>query len=184
MHDRHGIRKTTHMEHLLLTLAASATLLMASCKNKEQAMMTEPVPAQVEVRYGGENAADSLFFSLQRTPCFGQCKAYRIQVYRSGFAVYEGSSFVEKMGTHHGRVGTDTLAMLLRKAQEVDFFAMQDRYDSQVTDLPSTIIQVVAEGKNKKVVGRVGMPASFKAFAAYADELLFPVAWKPQLPLE
>lgn len=172
------------MKQLSAALVASTLLLTAACKNKEQVVTEPATPTAPATVYGGAGAADSLFFSIQRTPCFGQCKAYRIQVYRSGFAVYEGSSFVEKMGTHHGRVGSDTLALLLRKAQEVDFFAMQDRYDSQVTDLPSTIVQVVANGQNKKVVGRVGMPASFKAFAAYADELLFPLPWKPQLPLE
>ncbi|MFN9039726.1 MAG: DUF6438 domain-containing protein, partial [Planctomyces sp.] len=82
-------------------------------------------PQGPAVVYGGATEADSLFFSLERTPCFGQCKTYRIRVYRSGFAVYEGSSFVEKTGTHYGHVGSDTLALLLRKAQEVDFFNLQ-----------------------------------------------------------
>ncbi len=182
IHDRHGIGSTMTMKHLLL---ATVTLLVAAaCKNREQALAdgaAQQVPSTV---YGGATEADSLFFSLERTPCFGQCKTYRISVYRSGFAVYEGSSFVERIGTHHGRVGSDTLALLLRKAGEIDFFNMQDRYDSQVTDLPSTIIQVVANGRNKKVVGRVGTPPALKAFAAYADELLFPLPWKPQRPVE
>lgn len=173
------------MKHLLL-LAATALLLGASCKNKEQVASDGPqdIPPPPAARYGGAGEADSLFFSLERTPCFGQCKTYRIQVFRSGFAVYEGSSFVEKIGTHHGRVGSDTLALLLRKAEEIDFFNLEDRYDSQVTDLPSTIVQVVANGRNKRVVARVGTPPALKSFAAYADELLFPLPWKPQLPVE
>jgi hypothetical protein len=28
------------------------------------------------------------------------------------------------------------------------------------------------------------MPAAFKAFATYADELLFPLPWMPQAPTE
>jgi len=170
------------MKHLLL---ATATLLVAAaCKNREQ-VVTDGTAAQgPAVVYGGATEADSLFFSLERTPCFGQCKTYRIRVFRSGFAVYEGSSFVEKTGTHYGHVGSDTLALLLQKAGDIDFFNLQDRYDSQVTDLPSTIVEVVANGRNKRVVARVGTPPALKAFAAYADELLFPVAWKPVLPVE
>ncbi|MEZ4756141.1 MAG: DUF6438 domain-containing protein [Flavobacteriales bacterium] len=172
------------MKQLSAALVASTLLLAAACKNKEHVVAEPATPTAPATVYGGAGEADSLFFSLERTPCFGQCKTYRIQVYRSGFAVYEGSSFVEKIGTHHGRVGSDTLALLLRKAEEIDFFNMQDRYDSQVTDLPSTIVQVVANGKNKRVVARVGTPPALKSFAAFADELLFPVAWKPVLPVE
>ena len=76
------------------------------------------------------------------------------------------------------------MALLLRKAEEVQFFWMQDKYDSQVTDLPSTIIRVVANANDKKVIGRVGTPAAFKALAAYADELVFPLPWMPHAPTE
>lgn len=81
---------------------------------------------------------------------------------------------MEKVGTFQAVSAPTPMALLLRKAEEVQFFGMQDNYDSQVTDLPSTIIRVVANA-NKKVIGRVGTPAAFKALAAYADELVFPL---------
>ena len=172
---------------LLLTGLLLAVLTLA-CKNKgtlvDNGTVAEDTKPQDKDRFGGPTPADSLFFSLERTPCFGQCKAYRIRIYRSGYAIYEGSSFVDKVGTFEGRVGTDTMALLLRKAEEVQFFGMQDKYDSQVTDLPSTIIRVVANDKDKKVIGRVGTPAAFKALAAYADELVFPLPWMPHAPTE
>ncbi|MBK8499498.1 MAG: hypothetical protein IPL52_11955 [Flavobacteriales bacterium] len=56
---------------------------------------------------------------------------------------------------------------------------MQEKYDADVTDLPSTTIRVVAGGKDKKVMGRIGQPAAFKALVIQVEELLLPVPWKP-----
>lgn len=134
------------------------------------------------VTLGGKAKGDSLVFSLERTPCFGTCKAYRLNVYRSGYGTYEGRAHVEKEGMHSARIGTDTLAALVREAERIGFFDLDARYDSPVTDLPSIIIRVVANGRDHQVVGRVGTPAKFKAFAEYAEELLLPVAWKPMQP--
>jgi hypothetical protein len=69
--------------------------------------------------------------------------------------------------------------MILKEAERIGFFELDDVYDSQVTDLPSTIIRIQADGRNKEVLGRVGVPPKFKAFAEYLDELLLPVPWTP-----
>lgn len=130
-------------------------------------------------RFGGATKADSLFFSIERTPCFGTCKAYRIEVYRSGSALYNGRSNMEKQGPHTALISTETMAAVLAHAEAAGFFAMQDTYDADVTDVPSTTIRIIADGKDKKVMGRVGQPAAFKALVVQIEELLLPVPWKP-----
>lgn len=169
-------------------LSALALVLFA-CNDQKRAVADElPPPPPVEPPaapiqtvpvLGGPGKADSLFFSMERTPCFGTCKAYRIEIFRSGFATYEGRSNMEKQGKHTARVDQATMLALYNKAEAAGFFGMQDKYDANVTDLPSTFVRVVAAGKDKKVMGRVGQPAAFKAFAAFADELLLPLPWEP-----
>lgn len=129
--------------------------------------------------YGGAAPADSLFFTLTKTPCFGKCPAYTVNVYRSGCATYNGKSHVEKTGEHTARIGTDTMALLLAKAEAIGFFNLQEVYDSQVTDLPTTTIAIAAGGRSKQVKARHQVPQQFKDFAAYAEGLLLPIAWKP-----
>ncbi|MBX2980511.1 MAG: hypothetical protein KF905_14580 [Flavobacteriales bacterium] len=153
-------------------------LSVMACKTREATTST-PESSGPNAVYGGTGRVDSLFLSLERTPCFGMCKAYRIHVYRSGYATFEGVSNVEKEGMHEGRVGADTLAQLLKDAERLGFFALNDVYDGQVTDLPSTTIRIVANGKDKRVMARVGTPPNFKALAEGIDELLLPMAWKP-----
>jgi len=171
----------------------AATLLFA-CKGKQETATNTGAPAsppsathgsssgQAGATLGGGAQGDSLFLRLERTFCFGSCPAYRLHVYRSGFATFEGRGDIEPMGMHRARIGADTLALLLAEAERSAFFSLDDEYDEEVTDLPSTYIQVVAGGRDKTVHGRYGIPPRFLAFRARIEELLLTVDWKPVQP--
>lgn len=163
--------------------------LLLACAQKQTVTTTKTAPTPPTEpqtkghydgpRFGGPGKTDSLFFSMERTPCFGQCKAYRINVYRSGYATFEGRSNVELEGMHFGHVGKDTLATLLREAEKIQFFELEDKYDSNVTDLPSSIIRIVGGNRDKRVYARVGTPAKFRSYFEQAEGLLFPLPWHP-----
>ncbi len=168
--------------------ALSFSLAVSACSQQKDAVGTkEPGPVDGAGgttstsgdQLGGAASGDSLVFSLQRTPCFGTCKAYTVNVYRSGYATFEGRSNVDKEGLHQTRLATEKIQALVDEAEANGFFKLEDKYDAAVTDLPSSIIRVVANGKDKKVIGRVGTPESFKAFVAKAEEMLYPLPWKP-----
>lgn len=124
-----------------------------------------------------EGPADSLFFALERTPCFGRCPTYKVRIANDGHATYKGIRSVAREGDFTGMVDRATMDALYARALSIGFFDLKDRYDSDVTDLPSTIIRMRANGKDKQVVGRVGTPQAFKAFATYADSLFEQVRW-------
>jgi len=173
---------------MILPTILSFALVLA-CKSKQDTTQdsssntaTSSTEQSTPVQGVGGTTADSLVMSIERTPCFGACKAYRLHVYRSGYATYEGRVNVEKVGMHDARIGRDTLDAILREAERIGFFALNDVYDSQVTDLPSTTIYVALDKRDKRVLGRVGTPPKFKAFAEYIEELLLPMAWKPIPP--
>lgn len=153
---------------LIMLLVA---LTQPAC-NSQQATTESTAPA---TRFGSD--ADRVFFSLQRTPCFGKCEAYTVTIFSDGSAHYTGRSNAPREGDFTGKVDKATMQALFDRASAIGFFGFQDKYDGQVTDLPSTIIRMNADGKDKKVVGRVKTPTAFKPFAAYADSLLAPVAW-------
>lgn len=172
------------MNTCFLATTLFAVLLLVGCADKKKAADgpsdgSEQQAATPPPRFGGASAIDSLVFSLERTPCFGQCKAFRINVYRSGYATFDGRTHVELEGMHHARIGADTLEIIMKEAESLGFFQLQDKYDSEVTDLPSAILRVVGGGRDKRVVGRVGTPANFKALFEKAEALLFPVPWRP-----
>lgn len=155
------------MRTILLTSFA-----LLACGQQRSTTATTPV-----TRFGSDK--DATFFTLERTPCFGKCPAYIITIKADGSATYDGRRFAEREGLYSGQVSTATMQQLLDRAKTIGFFDMQDRYDGQVTDLPSTIIRVNADGKDKKVIARYKEPNTFRPFAAYADTLLSSVKWAP-----
>jgi|GEM_PF-343205 len=196
---RHGRTNNYLMNHRTLLPALFLGILSIACSQQKSTAQTTPkvqssttaqptkpvtAPKGRAPRFGGAGVADSLFYTLEKTPCFGSCKSYRISVYKSGYATFDGRSNVEKEGMHHARLGKDTLETLIKSAEDMGFYKLNDKYDSNVTDLPSSIIRIIGMGKDKKVIGRVATPANFTALVAKAEGLLYPVAWKPILPKE
>lgn len=156
------------MRTTLIAFATLILLLSGSCTSGKDFVASGHT-------YG--SASDSVFFSLERTPCFGKCAAYTVTIDKFGNARWIGRSNTDRPGTWKAQVSTMTMERLLSRANTIGFFDMEDRYDGQVTDLPSTIIRVNANGRDKKVVARYKIPPAFKPFAAFADSLLMPLAW-------
>ena len=67
------------------------------------------------------------------------------------------------------------IALIEDQIRRVDFFNFEEIYDARVTDLPSTIIEVNLEGDNHKVIGRYKIPAQFKIFSKFIDDLILGV---------
>lgn len=148
--------------------AACLLLLATSCGSQQRSASSGAV-------FG--SGPGSTFFSLERTPCFGKCPAYTVTIMADGTAHYTGRSNAPREGKFTGKVDQRLMQGLYDRAMTIGFFDMEDKYDGQVTDLPSTIISMNANGKDKKVFGRYKTPPAFKPFAAFADSLLAPVSW-------
>ena len=70
-----------------------------------------------------------------------------------------------------------TMNALKAAADSLGFYKLEDKYDQPVTDLPSVIIRVHADQRDKQVIGRVGSPEEFKALTKRAEALLADVEW-------
>ena len=153
---------------LLLMIFLTAGWL--ACNGKKKTVAAE------SQRFG--SATDSLFFSIERTPCFGKCAAYTVNIFRDGRAEYIGRSNAPRQGKYTGAVDRAIMEVLLAKAEAIGYFGLEDKYDGQVTDLPSTITHIISGDRDKRIVARHKTPPTLKAFAQEADELLKDVMWK------
>lgn len=112
-----------------------------------------------------KTAGDSLLISYSRTPCFGQCPVYKVHVYKSGYATYEGINFVDRMGTYATRISDGELDDLFESAREAGFFEFERVYDHPgLQDLPSTTLMMERDGQRNHVTIRYEVPHSVKSF--------------------
>lgn len=178
------------MQMHTLILSVALVSVVAGCKNKkelpEAGGKTEAVaPAPQHVEPVETTAAaqqdhpmpDSLYFSLERTPCFGSCPTYKVIILQDGSATYNGRRFAAREGKFTGHVDAAVMAQLAQMADKYGFYGMDAKYDRPVTDLPSVIIRINAGHGEKQVIGRVGSPQAFKEFTKEAEKLLDTVVW-------
>ncbi|HSB88454.1 MAG TPA: DUF6438 domain-containing protein [Anaerolineales bacterium] len=89
--------------------------------------------------------------TIERGPCFGACPVYNLTVGADGSVEYEGIRFVGVEGVRTTRLSEDEVKALVAAVVTADFFRLADRYEVQVTDLPSIDTTVTMDGRTKGV---------------------------------
>lgn len=172
------------MRYSALIILATVVLGFAACKSKKAAVdetatetstetVTETTP-QPKL-----NPNDSLFASIERTPCFGRCPIYKLEVYDGGYVEYMGKRFVDNVGKFHAQVGQDKLEALRAKAKEIGYFDLEGEYPSQIADFPSTITTIKIDGKRKRILNKQNAPMKLYEYQNYMDTLFLDVKWIP-----
>ena len=106
--------------------------------------------------------------TFERTPCFGTCPGYVMQVYADGRVAYEGRRAVPIMGQKEFKLPASTVAGMLSKAKEANFDNFQERYSQNTSDLPSTVVSIrQPNGQLKTVTVEEGAPTNVQMFFTY-----------------
>ncbi len=111
--------------------------------------------------------------TFERTPCFGTCPGYKMDVYADGHVAYDGTRAVPLMGKKELTMPASAVATLLSQAKEAHFEKFEKRYARGTTDLPSTIISIrQPDGSLKTVTVEEGAPENVQnLFAAFGTQL-------------
>lgn len=126
-------------------------------------------------------SAGSAVISLERTPCFGTCPAYRLVIYEDGTVVFMGYRFVAETGIHVGQIGAEAVTALVEKIVAAGYFGWDDAYlDQRVTDLPTVYISVLGEADRKQIahyLGDSGAPEALAEVEAMIDSAVNVSQW-------
>lgn len=125
---------------LCLTLLACSPLAIA-------ATPTVPPIAQAQ----SSAPTTSALITMERTPCFGSCPAYRLTVYGDGRVVYDGLAFVATEGRRTAQLEPAQVQSLIAAVERADFFKLNDEYIVDATDLPGTRTAIALNGRTKTV---------------------------------
>lgn len=160
------------MKYILLL---TVTTLFFSCKTTEKVNSASET-TKADVKKAQKSPAvlkESLFLTMERTPCFGKCPAYKITIFNTGNVIYEGYSHTSKIGKFKKQLTKKQLKEIQQMMDDIDITGMKDVYDSEVTDFPSTQLFIISNGQHKKkILDRVDAPASLKQFEKLIDYLV------------
>lgn len=121
--------------------------------------------------------ADSLYFMMQRTPCFGQCPVYTIRIYQSGNAYLEGKRFFDYEGWFKTKFSESEMIQIKTWANEAGYWKMNHVYDAPVTDLPSTTTALKTDSQYQWVYNRMNSPDELRTFERNIETLIKDQDW-------
>jgi hypothetical protein len=165
---------------ILLLLLSSFSFSLPSCAQKATTQRTKNKRVSEKTATGsaGTKAKTEAgpVLTFERTPCFGTCPGYIMQVYADGRVAYEGRRAVPIMGKQDLKIPATAVTEMLHQAQEAHFDQFEDKYSRYTSDLPSIIVAIrQPSGKLKTVVSEEGTPANvlalFNSFATRFDQL-------------
>jgi hypothetical protein len=156
------------MRHLLLLLLLSFFgLNLTACAQKTTVQKTTIKKSSQKTPATKKPASSEVgpVLVFERTPCYGTCPAYVMQVYTDGRVAYEGRHSVPMMGKQDLQLPANAVADMLRQAKEAHFEAFEKVYSGGATDLPSTIVTIrQPDGMPKKVIVEGNAPENVRAF--------------------
>ena len=106
------------------------------------------------------DASDAI--ELKKDPCFGFCPVYEFRIDGKGYAVFTGDRNVDKEGRWERRLTPEETNQLFQAFDESNFWAFEDEYVAEVTDLPTTWITLRLGEQQKTIKDYYGAPEPLK----------------------
>lgn len=134
---------------------------------------------QAEIKRHQPYITASMYFGMYRSPCFGQCPVYNLDIDTAGHAVIEAKRFFDFQGFHEASLTAAQMQFIADKANETGYFTFDHVYDANVTDLPSTLTILQTSSELQWVYDRLNAPEGLGQFEASMDSLIRSLDWKP-----
>ncbi len=122
-------------------------------------------------------AASEVLITMQRTMCFGFCPAYTVSITGEGEVQYTGERCVKETGEQSATIAPEAVQELVAEFEKIDFFALQDEYTAEVTDLPSTTVTITLDDRHKSVLDYHGAPEALQVLERKIDEVANTAQW-------
>ncbi len=117
------------------------------------------------------------YVKMERTPCFGKCPAYQIELFRNGKVTYYGASNVDRLGMWHGELKASEVAALYRTLKNKKIATLKNAYPVLSTDLPGMNLIILNNGKKKYIRHANAGPDYLELFAKQIDKAIETVQW-------
>lgn len=155
--------------HVVVMLLLTAACKTTPDKPVEPEPVTQPVTAAPD--------APALLLSLKRTPCFGRCPVYTVELYADGRLHFEGDANTRERGAHEGKLTPEQVAAVTARVEASDFATWKTSYETHtVTDLPGAVL--TWKGKTiRHYHGDESAPTDLMALETDLDVLLGTSVW-------
>jgi hypothetical protein len=143
-----------------------------------------PVPTATSTSYAKgipDDVNPDLVASLQRSPCFGYCPTFKIELFADGKARYNGTGHVARMGNYTAKVDAAFMKRIEDKALSINYLSLLDHYptgDVAVSDVP-TVTSYIRIGKDgKRITNNYDPPKALTEFEQWLEAQFEGLNWQ------
>lgn len=136
--------------------------------------------ATTSVSILGQGTASSVVISLQRTQCYGNCPAFKFDLYSDYTVSYQGVAHVERIGNWSSTITNGQFQYITGQFDKTNFFEFADQYYKDISDGPTTYVSYSKGGNTKKVMDYHGAPEKLKKLEEKVEALIAVIQWKKQ----
>ncbi len=118
--------------------------------------------------------------SVQKTPCFGKCPAFKITFDAKGLATYEGKKHVKMLGTYTAPISGKEYTAILSAAQNIGYFSMPKTCPPNgkfIADLPFTITTLHFGNDRHQIRNNIDAPQELTDYENFLIELGESLKW-------
>lgn len=149
------------MHKFYLVLLISVSLIFFGCKGSKT--------------MGSEKA--EVIFSVNTTPCFGNCPVYELSLYGDKLLTFEGKQNTNLEGKHEKILSDEQFEALLGIVEAADWSQLKSSYTSDMTDLPTQNFSYTRNGISKQVSKYGSEPKELNSMSdtilKFAEEQVF-----------
>lgn len=137
-------RKLEKMKKNLLSFIALSVLIFSAC-----AQQKKTTASKVMVKQAKESQIQQIV--MERTPCFGTCPSYGLEVNKDGKVVFTSRAFTEYEGVYEKKFSTEKVATIFKKfsANQVD--TCSEEYNSLIADVPGVFYTIKYADKEQRI---------------------------------
>lgn len=122
--------------------------------------------------------ADILIISLEKTPCYGPCPAYKMEIFSSGLVRFKGESNHKMIGNYESSLHQEDLQKIVQRFRDSNFFKFKNQYTGNVSDLPTTYIYFKDQSNEKTIQDYYNAPEQLKELEQVVENLIPTLPWK------
>ena len=173
---------------------------MASCSKKkaekttETTLKTEAVPPKkdlpTEVMTQPKSATTvkipegtdvNLIAKIKRTPCYGKCPVFTIELFKDGLVKYNGDAYVDKKGSFTAQASPEFIQQIQAKAQSIKYLSFENKYPIApvvIADLPVTTTYIRIGDVGKQITDNFDAPRELIDFENWLEHAFDKLDWK------
>lgn len=181
---------------ILIILLLSTTLISCSQKNVdktttakiEKAKTVTPIKSDIDSKGESEipipvTPTVLLMAKINRTPCYGKCPVFTIELFDNGVVKYNGVAFVDKKGIFTAKVTPAFIANIQSKALSIKYLSLENKYPIApvvIADLPTTTTFIRIGEEGKQITNNFDAPRDLIDFENWLEHEFEKLDWQAE----